>query len=231
MKTLLSLLLTIILISSCSSQNYEDGDIIFHTSRSSQSDMIKSLTKSELTHCGIIFFQKGKPYVFEAVNPVKITPLNNWISRGVGGKYKVVRLKYVLQDNHKEIMKKYAKKQLGKNYDIKFEWSDNKMYCSELVWKIYNSSGYTLSDPKTFSDYDLSDNDVFHSRTGGVVTFIGNDPGGYGLYIDIYNKDLDWEPKFKYLECSSFSYCHDYISHFTNSLAVLSSLRMSGAWN
>lgn len=40
-------------------------------------------------------------------------------------------------------------------------------------------------------DYDLSDNDVFHSRTGGVVTFIGNDPGGYGLYIDIYNKDLD----------------------------------------
>ncbi len=47
----------------------------------------------------------------------------------------------------------------------------------------------------------------------------------------IYNKDLDWEPKFKYLECSSFSFCHDYISHFTNSLAVLSSLRMSGAWN
>lgn len=40
-------------------------------------------------------------------------------------------------------------------------------------------------------DYDLSDNDVFHSRTGGVVTFIGNDPGGYGLYMDIYNKDLD----------------------------------------
>jgi uncharacterized protein YycO len=50
----------------------------------------------------------------------------------------------------------YAKRQLGKQYDLKFEWSDNKMYCSELVWKIYRSSGYTLSDPKTFSEYDLT---------------------------------------------------------------------------
>lgn len=156
MKTILSLLLTIFLFSSCSSQSFKDGDIIFHTSRSTQSKMIQTVTGSNLTHCGIIFFKSGKPYVYEAVNPVKLTPLNQWIARGVGGRYKVVRLKYVLQDNHKEIMLNYAKRQLGKSYDIKFEWSDSKMYCSEIVWKIYRSSGYTLSDPKSFSDYDLS---------------------------------------------------------------------------
>jgi hypothetical protein len=29
------------------------------------------------------------------------------------------------------------------------------MYCSELVWKIYNASGYTIADPKRFVDYSL----------------------------------------------------------------------------
>ena len=156
MKKLFTLILSIFTLTSCKSQKFQDGDIIFQTSRSSQSSMIQTVTGSDLTHCGIIYYKDNKPYVFEAVNPVKLTPLNQWIARGVGGRYKVVRLKYVLRDNHKEIMFNYAKRQLGKQYDLKFQWSDNKMYCSELVWKIYRSSGYTLSDPKTFSDYDLT---------------------------------------------------------------------------
>jgi uncharacterized protein YycO len=91
-----------------------------------------------LSHCGIINYRSGKPYVLEAVNPVKLTPLNQWISRGVGAKYKVVRLKYNLNEEQKKRMYEYGKRQLGKNYDIKFEWSDRKMYCSEIVWKIYD---------------------------------------------------------------------------------------------
>jgi hypothetical protein len=98
--------------------------------------------------------------VFEAVNPVKLTPLSNWINRGAGSKYKVVRLNYKLRDNHKMIMLSYAKRQLGKQYDLKFQWSDNKMYCSELVWKIYRYSGYTISEPRKFSDYNLNNSSV-----------------------------------------------------------------------
>lgn len=158
MKKTFSFIVVILFFCSCSAQKFEDGDIIFQTSKSAQSKMIQQVTGSNLSHCGIIFFRNNKPFVFEAVNPVKITSLDHWIARGVNGKYKVVRLKYVLQDNHKKIMMNYAKKQLGKSYDSKFEWSENKMYCSELVWKIYNSTGYTLSNPKTFSDYNLSSN-------------------------------------------------------------------------
>ena len=51
------------------------------------------------------------------------------------------------------------------------------------------------------------------------------------VWASIYNHDLDKEPKFKDLECSSCSFCWDYIGPFMNSLAVLSSLRTSGAWN
>jgi uncharacterized protein YycO len=149
------LVLMSFIFTSCNSQKFQDGDMIFQTSKSSQSEMIKQVTGSNLTHCGIIFHKNGKPYVFEAVNPVKVTPLNEWVKRGVGSKYKVTRLNYKLRDNHKKMMYDYAKRQLGKQYDMKFQWSDNKMYCSELVWKIYNASGYTIADPKRFVDYSL----------------------------------------------------------------------------
>lgn len=139
-----------------SQTDFKDGDIIFQTSKSPQSEMLKMVTKSELTHCGIIFHKNGRTFVFEAVQPVKVTPLKEWISRGKDSKFTVTRLIYDLSESNKKDMFTYAKKQLGKKYDLKFQWSENKMYCSELVWKIYTSAGFTLSTPKKFSDYDLS---------------------------------------------------------------------------
>jgi hypothetical protein len=40
-------------------------------------------------------------------------------------------------------------------------------------------------------DYDISGNQKFYSRVGGEVVNIGYDPGGYGNYVDIYNKNLN----------------------------------------
>ncbi len=156
MKNLLYLLSIFLVSFSCAPEKLQNGDIIFHTSKTFQSQMIQTLTNSNLSHCGIINYRSGKPYVLEAVNPVKLTPLNQWISRGVAGKYKVVRLKERITDEKKQLMFAYGKRQLGKNYDIKFEWSDKKMYCSEIVWKIYKAAGYDLCTPKTFSYFDLS---------------------------------------------------------------------------
>lgn len=138
------------------SQNFRDGDIILHTSRSQQSIMLQKITKSIFTHCGIIFYKDGVPYVYEAVQPVKITPLKSWINRGVGSNYTVLRPYNELTSDQKSKMYKYAKKQLGKNYDLKFQWSDNKMYCSELVWKCYYAVGIKLCEPKKFSNYNLN---------------------------------------------------------------------------
>ena len=49
-----------------------DGDIVFHTSRSSQSLAIQLATKSPYSHMGIVYLRDGKPFVFEAVQPVKL---------------------------------------------------------------------------------------------------------------------------------------------------------------
>ncbi len=52
-----------------------DGDIVFQTSRSSQSEAIQRATGSAYSHMGLILFRKGRPCVLEAVATVRYTPL------------------------------------------------------------------------------------------------------------------------------------------------------------
>ena len=50
-----------------------------------------------------------------------------------------------------------AKSFLGKNYDLEFRWSDEKIYCSELVWKAYQRAAkLELGSLKRLRDFDLS---------------------------------------------------------------------------
>ena len=161
MKKLL-LLLFILISNSTSSQDYsaKDADVIFHTSLSSQSQHIQDATNSNLSHVGIIYIKDGKYYVFEAVGPVKITPLDEWIYRGKDNKYKVYRSIRPLSETDLNKMYDYCVSQQGKDYDVKFQWNDNKIYCSELVWYAYNSIGIELSIPKPFSDFDIEKEEI-----------------------------------------------------------------------
>ena len=87
--------------------------------------------------------------------PFQVTPLQQFINRGVGSRYSVKRSKTPLTSSDLKIMMEYGKRQLGKPYDLKFEWSNQKMYCSELVWKMYHYAGIRLCDIKTFSNFNL----------------------------------------------------------------------------
>ena len=80
-------------LSSSFSDELKDGDLIFQTSRSSQSKAIQLATNSKYSHCGIVFKEGDSFYVFEAVQPVKRTPLAEWIARGEKGEFVVKRLK------------------------------------------------------------------------------------------------------------------------------------------
>ena len=42
----------------------QNGDIIFHISKSSQSKAIQIATKSPYSHVGIVYIKDGKPYVY-----------------------------------------------------------------------------------------------------------------------------------------------------------------------
>ena len=135
----------------------QDGDIVFQESTSRQSPIIKTAQHSKWTHCGIVFHIGEKAYVFEAVEPVKYTLLEDWISRGKDGVYCAKRLKSPLSASSIEKMKTVGAKYKGKHYDTLFQWSDNRMYCSELIWKIYfEGAGIEVCKPNHFSDYSIS---------------------------------------------------------------------------
>lgn len=137
----------------------QSGDIIFQTSLSGQSKAIQLATGSVYSHMGIIYEEEGEMYVFEAVQPVTLTPLKNWIERGKDSHYVVKRLKKseLLTAETLKKMKAIGNKFKGKNYDLYFEWSDDRMYCSELVWKIYfEATGISIGSLQKLNEFNLS---------------------------------------------------------------------------
>jgi uncharacterized protein YycO len=163
--------------SSCSSEpqaskaSLRNGDIIFHASKSEQSKAIQLATGSEYSHCGIVCIEAGKTYVVEAVQPVKRTPFDEFVKRGEGGEYVVKRLRNaeaILTDQVLQQMKSEGQKMIGKNYDSHFNWSDDQIYCSELVWKIYQrATGIELGEVKKMKDFDFSNRivkEILHKR-------------------------------------------------------------------
>jgi uncharacterized protein YycO len=142
----------------------KDGDIIFQTSLSRQSQAIQLATKSKYSHCGLIYKNGKDFFVFEAVQPVKQTSLDKWIARGQYGKYVIKRLKnadQVLTPKMLTKMKKIGNEFKGKNYDLTFEWSDDKIYCSELIWKIYQrTTGIEIGKLEKLKDFDLTNEAV-----------------------------------------------------------------------
>lgn len=142
------------------SSDLMEGDIIFHESNSEQAKAIKAATKSRYTHVGIIFKYDDVYKVLEAVEPVRITPLSSFIKRGQKNHYVIKRLRdreKVLTNNKIREMKQYGDSLLGRHYDIYFGWQDDRIYCTELIWKLYDKfAGKKLGELKTLKDFDLS---------------------------------------------------------------------------
>jgi len=143
---------------SAAQSGWRDGDIIFHTSRSGQSLAIQRATHSPYSHVGIIFLRDGKPYVFEAIATVRYTPLADWTARGTDSRFVVKRLKRGLTKAQVVRLRQSAQKFAGRPYDLYFEWSDGRIYCSELVWKMYSqATGIEIGPLQKLREFDLSD--------------------------------------------------------------------------
>jgi hypothetical protein len=110
---------------------------------------------------GVIFIDEGELFVYEAVGPVKRTPFKEWIQRGVGGRFIVKRLSEadkLLTDDAIAKLRAAVEIYVGRPYDLFFEWSNDRIYCSELVWKMYKSAlGIEIGTLQTFNDFNLSD--------------------------------------------------------------------------
>ncbi len=160
-----------------------EGDIIFQSTNSRQCDAVKMVTKSEWSHCGLIFNRYNKEndwWVLEAVQPVRWTKLKNFIARGTGGHYEIKRLvsDLIITDSVGSLLQKEAEKHLGKNYDALFAWGNETIYCSELVWKTYKEIlGLEIGKTQHLKDFDLS-----HPTVNEIA-------------VERYGNNFPWEEK------------------------------------
>jgi hypothetical protein len=139
------------------------GDIVFQTSDSTQSRAIRLATHSSLTDVGMVAHAGDRLVVLEAEGTVKATPLEEWTARSPTS-FVAERLKdsvHLLTPEGLGKIAAEAKKQIGKPYDVAFDWSDSRMYCSELVWKVFHAAlGVDLGEPKPLRSFDLTSPEV-----------------------------------------------------------------------
>ena len=123
--------------------------VIFHESKSQQSPLIKAVTASRWTHCGIVVKTSEGLKVLEASKTVRLVPIEEFCKRGKGGDYIVCLPR-------KRLAKPISyKKYLGQPYDLSFKFDNGKMYCSELVWLIYKEQGVEICSPRSVGTYPI----------------------------------------------------------------------------
>jgi len=139
----------------------QDGDLVFQRSRSAQARAIALATGSPWTHVGLVRLREGRPWVLEAVQPVRWTPFDTWASRG--------RDQQVVVRRHAEArtlwtpealarLDALAQAWVGRDYDAHFTPGDETLYCSELVREAWlGAVGIELAELRPVSSYQVDD--------------------------------------------------------------------------
>ncbi len=133
----------------------QHGDILFQSlPHVPVIDAIEGSTHSPYSHCGIVVKQDSAWYVLEAIGPVKLTKLERWTSQGRKEEFAVYRLKPAFQPKV-DAMITAAEKFIGLPYDIQYEMDDEKIYCSELIYKGFlQASGERMGKTVKLGDLD-----------------------------------------------------------------------------
>lgn len=169
MKRLLPALLLLGFAAGCGPggpYNPRDGDLIFQNLLSANGRLIERATGEKYNHVGVVYLDANKqPFVYEAIGPVKLTPLDEWTRRGRDGSYVVKRLREAdryLDANGLERLWDEGGRFEGRPYDPYFEWTNERVYASELAWKMYaRALDVRIGRSATLDDLNLSDKVVY----------------------------------------------------------------------
>lgn len=116
-----------------------EGDVLFQSLPRDGwlVDAIEGITGSEWSHCGILVKREGRWYVAEAIDTVSYTPLHWWLLRGRGSRIMAYRNTHVGEIDKFKIQQA-VDQFVGKEYDLRYAPDDTEIYCSELVYKVFD---------------------------------------------------------------------------------------------
>ena len=119
-----------------------DGDLVFQALPLNVDliQAIEGITQSHYSHVGVLHRRKGKWTVIEACAPgVIYTPFEKWKTIGRNERWAAYRLKL----QYRPLIPKFLRNlhsHAGKPYDFKYEFTDDKLYCSELVFHAWEKT-------------------------------------------------------------------------------------------
>ncbi len=182
-----------------SSFRYSTDDLIFQDLDCGElCDAIEMVTKRqfsvdgpELSHVGIIIEREEGVYVLEALGgDVALQPLTKVLSRSQNTR--PIFLTLSLEDRDRERIKRIAGEYIGRPYDDRFIYGDDRYYCSELVYDVLKEVKPSLKLsllPMYFGERGSKEHSVWleYYRKLGEMTIPENEPGisPLGLLLQI----------------------------------------------
>ncbi len=114
-----------------------EGDVLFQSlPHGALTDAIEGSTHSPWSHCGIVARENDEWVVYEAYERVQKTPLRAFWNRTRQFQFAVYRFDERFDKDIHAVLDK-VKVYLGLPYDAKYEMDDEKIYCSELIYKAF----------------------------------------------------------------------------------------------
>lgn len=117
------------------------GDILLQPLNCWSCSLIEAQEKTIYSHIGVYLELESGSFVLEALGRVKLTPMNEFLQRAEEGQ-SVRVMRFINKRFDSEALLKSSGKFLGLSYDKAFLWDNfdefgEKIYCSELVYKVF----------------------------------------------------------------------------------------------
>lgn len=142
----------------------QNGDLIFQESYlGTTTKAIKGVTSSahnyQFTHVGIVYIDNNDSiFIIEATHPnVKMTPLSEYLYPSTDTESYPTSVVARLQEKYQKLIPNAlseALKLIGKEYDFAYDMNNDKYYCSELIYIIFEKANNGIPifqlNPMTF---------------------------------------------------------------------------------
>jgi hypothetical protein len=148
-----------------------EGDILFQSLPDNPlAAAIVGVSSSPLSHCGVVAKIENGWVVLEAIGPVQETPLDKWIARGRSSYFVAFRILPPYDAAIPRFLSS-ARSYLGRPYDNLYELDDEKIYCSELIYKAFEAAtGKPLGEAKPLGELNWKPHQEFIKEvTGGKL--------------------------------------------------------------
>jgi hypothetical protein len=133
----------------------QPGDLVFISVINPLYLHVAAATRSQATHVGIAFRDDQQGWVIaESTIPfAKITPLDKFLARSLGGWVAVRRLRDGLSSEQVVQLRAACDSQMGKLYEFGFDYDSPRLFCSKLAYEAYrHATGIEVGELEAFSD-------------------------------------------------------------------------------